>query len=97
MTIKEFVIKTLDIICYLMLGGICIASFIIGTVNIFYGAIVGIVGLLLFAFVTGYWLAISSIANNTARQVVLQEQQLEVIKKINRNIESNRELQFPQE
>jgi hypothetical protein len=55
------------------------------------------VGFVIVSVLSGFWIAISQIADNTQRQVILQEQQLEAIKKLNRSLEAHRELQFPQE
>ena len=95
MTIKQMVLKINDILCYAIFAIICITAAIVGlTSNPFYGAAFGIGGLILFSLMSGYWFAISSIAENSARQVVLQEQQNKLIERLNRNMEAYTENQF---
>ena len=95
MTIKELVLKVNDVLCYFLFAIICITAAIVGlTSNPFYGAAFGIGGLVLFSLMSGYWFAVSSIASNTARQVVLQEQQIKLIERLNRNMEAYTENQF---
>ena len=96
MTIKELVLKINDVLCYIIFAIICITAAIVGmTSGVIYGAGFGIGGLILFSLMSGYWFAVSSIASNTARQVVLQEQQNKLIEKLNRNMEAYTENQFP--
>ena len=98
MTIKELVLKVNDVLCYIIFAIICITAAIVGlTSNPFYGAAFGIGGLILFSLMSGYWFAISSIAENSARQVVLQEQQNKLLGKIYKELQANTELQFPNE
>lgn len=98
MTIKELVLKVNDILCYFIFAIICITAAIVGlTSNPFYGAAFGIGGLILFSLMSGYWFAISSIAENSARQVVLQEQQTKLLGKIYKELQHNTEIQFPSE
>ena len=90
MTIKELVLKVNDVLCYILFAIICITAAIVGlTSNPLYGAAFGIGGLILFSLMSGYWFAISSIAENSARQVVLQEQQNKLLGKIYKELEAN--------
>lgn len=98
MTIKELVLKVNDVLCYIIFTIICITAAIVGlTSNPLYGAAFGIGGLILFSLMSGYWFAISSIAENSARQVVLQEQQNKLLGKIYKELQHNIEIQFPNE
>ena len=95
MTIKELVLKINDVLCYIIFAIICITAAIVGmTSGVIYGAGFGIGGLILFSLMSGYWFAVSSIASNTARQVLLQEQQIKLIEKLNRNMEAYTNNQF---
>ena len=95
MTIKELVLKINDVLCYILFAIICITAAIVGmTSGVIYGAGFGIGGLILFSLMSGYWFAVSSIASNTARQVVLQEEQNKLIEKLNRNMEAYTNNQF---
>ena len=95
MTIKELVLKINDVLCYILFAIICITAAIVGmTSGVIYGAGFGIGGLILFSLMSGYWFAVSSIASNTARQVLLQEQQIKLIEKLNRNMEAYTNNQF---
>ena len=95
MTIKELVLKINDVLCYIIFAIICITAAIVGmTSGVIYGAGFGIGGLILFSLMSGYWFAVSSIASNTARQVLLQEQQNKLIEKLNRNMEAYTNNQF---
>lgn len=90
MTVKELVLKVNDILCYFIFAIICITAAIVGlTSNPFYGAAFGIGGLILFSLMSGYWFAISSIAENSARQVVLQEQQNKLLGKIYKQMQDD--------
>ena len=98
MTIKELVLKINDVLCYIIFAIICITAAIVGmTSGVIYGAGFGIGGLILFSLMSGYWFAVSSIASNTARQVVLQEQQAKLLGKIYKEFQHNTEIQFPTE
>ena len=95
MTIKELVLKINDVLCYILFAIICITAAIVGmTSGVIYGAGFGIGGLILFSLMSGYWFAVSSIASNTARQVLLQEQQNKLIERLNRNMEAYTNNQF---
>ena len=95
MNIKELVLKVNDVLCYIIFAIICITAAIVGlTSGVIYGAGFGIGGLILFSLMSGYWFAISSIASNTARQVVLQEQQAKLLGKIYKELQENRNNPF---
>ena len=95
MTIKDLVLKVNDVLCYILFAIICITAAIVGmTSGVIYGAGFGIGGLILFSLMSGYWFAVSSIASNTARQVLLQEQQNKLIERLNRNMGAYTENQF---
>jgi len=94
MNIKELIIKTNDVIAYILLTLVCITAFLTGMVNPIHGAVVGVVGLIVFSLMAGLWFVLSSICDSAQRSAILQEQQLEVIKKLNRTLEAHRELQF---
>ena len=96
MNIKQAIIKTNDVLVYILLALVIITAALvaIGGQPI-YGTIVLLVGFVIVSVISGFWIAISQIADNTQRQVILQEQQLEVIKKLNRNLEAHNYNQFP--
>jgi hypothetical protein len=94
MKLKDMVIRICDYLCYTIFALVCITAFLTGMVNPIYGAVVGIVGLILFSLMAGLWFVLSSISDSAQRSAILQEQQLEVIKKLNRTLEAHRELQF---
>ena len=97
MTIKNLVIRVCDYLCYIIFALVCITAFLTGMVNPIHGAVVGVVGLILFSLFAGLWFVLSSICDSVQRQVTVSELQLEAIKKLNRSLEAHRELQFPQE
>ena len=97
MTIKNLVIRVCDYIFYICFALVCITAFLTGAVNPIHGAVVGVVGLILFSLFAGLWFVLSSICDSVQRQVLLAEQQLKAIEKLNRSLEAHRELQFPQE
>ena len=98
MTIKELVLKINDVLCYIIFAIICITAAIVGmTSGPIYGAGFGIGGLILFSLMSGYWFAVSSIASNTARQVLLTEKNNALLGKIYKELQHNTELQFPNE
>ena len=97
MTIKNLVIRVNDFICYIGFAIVCLSAFLTGMVNPIHGAVVGVVGLIVFSLFAGLWFVLSSTCDSVQRSAILQEQQLEVIKKLNRSLEAHRELQFPQE
>ena len=95
MTIKNLVIRVCDYLCYIILALVCITAFLTGMVNPIHGAVVGVVGLILFSLMAGLWFVLSSICDSVQRSAILQEQQLEVIKKLNRSLEAHNYNQFP--
>ena len=97
MTIKNLVIRVCDYIFYIGFGLVCITAFLTGMVNPIHGAVVGVVGLVLFSLFAGLWFVLSSICDSVQRSAILQEQQLKAIEKLNRSLEAHRELQFPHE
>ena len=97
MTIKNLVIRVNDFICYIGFGLVCITAFLTGVVNPIHGAVVGVVGLILFSLFAGLWFVLSSICDSVQRSATLQEQQLEAIKKLNRSLEAHNYNQFPNE
>lgn len=95
MNIKQAIIKTNDVLVYILLTLVLITAALIAIGGQpIYGIIVLLVGFVIVSVLSGFWIAISQIAGNTQRQVILQEQTLEVIKKLNRSLEAHRELQF---
>lgn len=97
MTIKQLVIRVCDYLCYIILGLVCITAFLTGMVNPIHGAVVGVVGLIVFSLMAGLWFVLSSICDSVQRSVTLQEQQLEAIKKLNRSLEAHNYNQFKDE
>lgn len=95
MTIKNLVIRVCDYIFYVGFALVCITAFLTGMVNPIHGAVVGVVGLILFAMLSGAWFVLSSIADSAQRSIILQEQTLDVIKKLNRSLEAHLNNQFP--
>ena len=97
MTIKNLVIRVCDYIFYICFALVCITAFLTGMVNPIHGAVVGVVGLVLFSLFAGLWFVLSSICDSVQRSVTLQEQQLDVIKKLNRSLEAHNYNQFKDE
>jgi hypothetical protein len=95
MTIKNLVIRVNDFICYIGFGLVCITAFLTGVVNPIHGAVVGVVGLILFSLMAGLWFVLSSICDSAQRNVILQQQQLKAIEKLNRSLEAHNYNQFP--
>ena len=96
MNIKSAIIKTIDWLIYLALAFILliglITAFAMG--QPFQAGLFILFGWLLVAMLGGFWFVLSSICDNTARQVVLQEQQNKLIEKLNRNMEAYTNNQF---
>ena len=96
MNIKSAIIKTIDWLIYLALAFILliglITAFAMG--QPFQAGLFILFGWLLVAMLGGFWFALSSLCDNTARQVVLQEQQNKLIEKLNRNMEAYTNNQF---
>ena len=96
MNIKSAIIKTIDWLIYLALAFILliglITAFAMG--QPFQAGLFILFGWLLVALLGGFWFVLSSICDNTARQVLLQEQQNKLIEKLNRNMEAYTNNQF---
>lgn len=97
MKLKDMVIRICDYLCYTIFALVCITAFLTGMVNPIHGAVVGVVGLILFAMLSGAWFVLSSIADSAQRTVILQEQQLKAIEKLNRSLEAHNYNQFGNE
>lgn len=96
MTLKQLVIRVNDYILYIGFALICITSVLMGaTAGPLYAAGLGLIALVVFCLLSGFWFAISSIADNSQRQVSLQEKQLKAIEKLNRSLEAHLNNQFP--
>lgn len=91
MNIKTLIIKTIDWLIYLALAFILliglITAFAMG--QPFQAALFILFGWLLTAMLGGFWFALSSICDNTVRQVVLQEQQNKLLGKIYKELEAS--------
>ena len=96
MNIKSAIIKTIDWLIYLALAFILliglITAFAMG--QPFQAGLFILFGWLLVAMLGGFWFALSSLVDNTARQVLLQGQQNKLIEKLNRNMEAYTNNQF---
>ena len=96
MNIKTLIIKTIDWLIYLALAFILliglITAFAMG--QPFQAGLFILFGWLLVAMLGGFWFAMSSLVENTAKQVLLQEQQNKLIEKLNRNMEAYTNNQF---
>ena len=96
MNIKSAIIKTIDWLIYLALAFILIIGLITAFAmgQPFQAGLFILFGWLLVAMLGGFWFALSALVDNTARQVLLQEQQNKLIEKLNRNMEAYIENQF---
>ena len=96
MNIKSAIIKTIDWLIYLALAFILliglITAFAMG--QPFQAGLFILFGWLLVAMLGGFWFCLSALVDNTARQVLLQEQQIKLIEKLNRNMEAYTNNQF---
>ena len=96
MNIKSAIIKTIDWLIYLALAFILliglITAFAMG--QPFQAGLFILFGWLLVAMLGGFWFALSALVDNTAKQVLLQEQQNKLIEKLNRNMEAYTNNQF---
>ncbi|MGL5013071.1 MAG: hypothetical protein ACRC6V_02115 [Bacteroidales bacterium] len=96
MTLKQLIIKINDYLLYFGFGAICITSVLLGsTAGPLYAAGFGLLALIVFSILSGFWFAVSEIASNSQRQVILQEKQNKLIEKLNHNIEAHINNQFP--
>lgn len=98
MDIKQAIIKTNDVLVYILLALVVITAALvaIGGQPI-YGTIVLLVGFVIVSVLSGFWIAVSQMADSAQRSVILQEQQLEAIKKLNRSLEAHNYNQFKDE
>lgn len=96
MNIKSAIIKTIDWLIYLALAFILliglITAFAMG--QPFQAGLFILFGWLLVAMLGGFWFCLSALVDNTAKQVLLQEQQNKLIEKLNRNMEAYTNNQF---
>lgn len=97
MKLKDMVIRICDYLCYTIFALVCITAFLTGMVNPIHGAVVGVVGLVLFSLFAGLWFVLSSICDSVQRQTMLTEKQNKLLEKIYKQGEANIELQFPNE
>ncbi|UZS00841.1 hypothetical protein [Pseudomonas phage vB_PsaM_M1] len=89
MKIKELIIKTNDVLAYILLALVCITAFLTGMFNPIHGAVVGVVGLILFAMLSGAWFVLSSIADSAQKTNVLLEKQNALLLKLYKETEAN--------
>lgn len=96
MTLKQLIIKINDYLLYFGFGAICITSVLLGaSAGPLYAAGFGLLALIVFSILSGFWFAVSEIASNSQRQVILQEKQNKLIEKLNHNLEAHINNQFP--
>lgn len=96
MTLKQLIIKINDYLLYFGFGAICITSVLLGaSAGPLYAAGFGLLALIIFSILSGFWFAVSEIASNSQRQVILQEKQNKLIEKLNHNLEAHINNQFP--
>jgi hypothetical protein len=89
MTIKNLVIRVNDFICYIGFAIVCLSAFLTGMVNPIHGAIVGVVGLVLFSLFAGLWFVLSLTGLNSQKQVELLQKQNTLLLKISKELEAN--------
>lgn len=96
MNIKSAIIKTIDWLIYLALAFILIIGLITAFAmgQPFQAGLFILFGWLLVAMLGGFWFCLSALVDNTAKQVLLQEQQNKLIEKLNRNMEAYTNNQF---
>ena len=96
MNIKSAIIKTIDWLIYLALAFILliglITAFAMG--QPFQAGLFILFGWLLVAMLGGFWFVLSSICDNTARQVLLQEKNNALLGKIYKQMQENRNNPF---
>ena len=96
MNIKTLIIKTIDWLIYLALAFVLliglITAFAMG--QPFQAGLFILFGWLLVAMLGGFWFCMSALVDNTAKQVLLQEQQNKMIERLNRNMEAYTNNQF---
>ena len=96
MNIKSAIIKTIDWLIYLALAFILliglITAFAMG--QPFQAGLFILFGWLLVAMLGGFWFCLSALVDNTAKQVLLQEQQTKLLGKIYKELQENRNNPF---
>ena len=96
MNIKSAIIKTIDWLIYLALAFILliglITAFAMG--QPFQAGLFILFGWLLVAMLGGFWFVLSSICDNTARQVVLTEKNNVLLGKIYKELQDDRNNPF---
>ena len=96
MNIKSAIIKTIDWLIYLALAFILliglITAFAMG--QPFQAGLFILFGWLLVSMLVGFWFVLSSICDNTARQVVLTEKNNALLGKIYKELQENRNNPF---
>ena len=96
MNIKSAIIKTIDWLIYLALAFILliglITAFAMG--QPFQAGLFILFGWLLVAMLGGFWFVLSSICDNTARQVVLTEKNNALLGKIYKELQDDRNNPF---
>lgn len=99
MNIKTLIIKTIDWLIYLALAFILLIGLITALAmgQPFQAGLFILFGWLLVAMLGGFWFVLSSICDNTARQVVLTEKNNALLGKIYKELQHNTEIQFPNE
>lgn len=82
MTLKQLIIRVNDYILYVSYALICLTSVLLGaSAGPLYAAGFGLIALIVFSILSGFWFAISEIASNSQRQVILTEQGNTLLKK----------------
>lgn len=96
--VKQAIIKTNDVLVYILLALVVITAALvaIGGQPI-YGTVVLLIGFIIVSVLSGFWIAISQIADSAQRQVILAEKQNKLIEKLNHNLEAHINNQFPSE
>ena len=91
MNIKTLIIKTIDWLIYLSLAFILIIGLITAFAmgQPFQAGLFILFGWLLVAMLGGFWFAMSSLVENTAKQVLLQEQQTKLLGKIYKELQDD--------
>ena len=96
MNIKTLIIKTIDWLIYLALAFILliglITAFAMG--QPFQAGLFILFGWLLVAMLGGFWFALSSLVDNTAKQVVLTEKNNALLGKIYKQMQDDRNNPF---
>lgn len=96
MNIKKAIIKTNDVLVYILLALVLITAILVAIAGQpIYGTIVLLVGFVIVSVLSGFWIAVSQIADSSQRQVILTEKQNTLLEKIYKQGEVNIELQFP--